>query len=83
MTVRTQDTELNNCRRTLEKAEEALEACAEYFASQAQMNAQAHMSQRVMYPPIHGAIVSVLHGIQMFNDCYPGEVEVVAGGPGS
>jgi hypothetical protein len=75
--------ELDNCRRTLEKAQEALTACHRYFSHQAEMNAVAHMSERVMYPPIHSVIASTLHGITMFNECYPGEVEVAAGGPGS
>ena len=63
--------ELDNARRTITKAEEALEACAEFFASQAQMNAQAHMSNKVLYPPIHSVIVSTLNGIQTFKETYP------------
>jgi len=74
-------TELDNCRRTLEKAEDVLKACELYFRHQADMNATAHMSQRTMYPPIHAQITSALHGIGMFNECYPAEVK--AGGPGS
>lgn len=63
--------QLDNARRTLAKAEETLKACEQYFARQAEMNAQAHMAGRVMYPPIHGAISGVLHGIATFNECYP------------
>jgi len=74
--------EVEDARRTIAKAEEALENCAEYFAAQAAMNAQAHMSQRVMYPPIHAAIMSVLTGIQQFRDTYD-ETEIIAGGPGT
>jgi hypothetical protein len=75
--------ELDNCRRTLEKAQEALAACEAYFRHQAEMNAQSHMSQRVMYPPIHSVVATTMHGCQEFFNCYPGEVEVLAGGPGS
>lgn len=63
--------ELDNARRTIGKAQETLQACEKYFARQAEMNAQAHMSDRVMYPPIHASVTSVLHGIEMFYEAYP------------
>lgn len=61
----------DDARRTIAKAQDALQACERYFAHQAEMNAQGHMSQRVMYPPIHAAIASVLHGIEVFNEANP------------
>jgi hypothetical protein len=67
-------TELDNARRTIDKAEDALQSCERYFARQAEMNAQAHMSERVMHPPIHAAISSVLHGIAIFRESYPKEL---------
>lgn len=63
-------TEMDNARRTLDKAEEVLKACRTYFGHQAQMNAQAHMSAQVMYSPIHAAVSGALYGISMFNECY-------------
>lgn len=67
----TKENELNNARRTIDRAEDALKACERYFARQAEMNAQGHLSDRVMYPPIHSSITSVLHGIAMFREAYP------------
>lgn len=64
-------TEVEDARRTIAKAEEVLESCAEYFGCQAAMNAQAHMSTKVLYPPIHSAILSVLQGIQTHREAYP------------
>lgn len=63
--------ELDNARRTIDKADEALRACLNYFGKQAEMNAQSHMSERVMYPPIHSVVASVVHGIRMFREAYP------------
>lgn len=63
--------EIDNARRTIAKAEEALMACELYFAKQAEMNAQGHMSERVMYPPIHSVVSTTLHGIRMFNEAHP------------
>ena len=65
------ENELANARRTIDKAQDALRACERYFARQAEMNAQGHMSERVMYPPIHSSLTSVLHGIDMFHEAYP------------
>lgn len=73
--------ELDNCRRTLAKAQEALQSCENYFRHQAEMNAQSHMSVRVMYPPIHSIVALTLHGCDEFFNCYPGDTQVVAGGP--
>lgn len=56
----------DDARRTIEKAQDVLAACERYFARQAEMNAQSHMSERVMFPPIHAAITSVLFGIESF-----------------
>lgn len=63
--------DIDNARRTIKKADDALNACERYFAKQAEMNAQGHMSERVMYPPIHSLISSVRHGIAMFHEAYP------------
>lgn len=63
--------ESDNARRTILKADEVLRQCQRYFANQASMNATAHMSERVMYPPIHAAISSVLQGIRDFGRTYP------------
>jgi len=60
-----------NARRTIEKCQEVLEQCQNYFTHQAEMNAQAHLSERVMYPPIHSAIGGVLYAIEMFKEAYP------------
>lgn len=63
--------EIDDARRTLSKAEDVLRACERYFARQAAMNAQAHMSDRVMHSPIHGAIESVLYAIETFRAAHP------------
>lgn len=63
--------ELTNARRTLDKAEDVLKACEFFFRHQAQMNAAAHMSTRVVYSPIYASITSVLGGIDVFNEGYP------------
>ncbi len=60
-----------NARRTLAKAENALRLCEQYFAKQAETNATAHLADRVLYPPIHGAISSALTGIAAFHGAYP------------
>ena len=62
--------ELDNARRTIDKAQDVLRQCREFFSYQAEMNASAHMSDRVMYPPIHAAIESALCGIATFNNTY-------------
>lgn len=72
--------ELENARRTIDKAAQVLERCEEFFRHQAQMNAAAHLSGNVMYPPIYSSIQSVKQGIQSFRNTYPvpgyaGEVE--------
>lgn len=63
--------ELDDARRIIQKDEDVLEKCLVYFAKQAEMNATAHMSDRVMYPPIHGAISSSLFGLKMHRETYP------------
>lgn len=65
--------EADNARRTIAKADEVLKQCEKFFARQAEMNAAAHLSERVMYPPIHAAITSARKGIEMFNESYPEE----------
>jgi hypothetical protein len=61
------DGSIENACRTLDKAEEVLRRCELFFRHQGEMNAAAHLSDRVMYPPIHAAIQSVLQGISAFN----------------
>lgn len=68
----TADDELVNARRTLDKAQDVLTACREYFWYQAQMNAASHISNRVLYPPIYSAIESVLQGVETFKKTYAG-----------
>lgn len=65
--------ELENARRTVDKAAEVLGRCEEFFRHQAEMNAAAHLAGRVMYPPIHASIASVLQGITAFRESYPGD----------
>jgi len=63
--------EAENARRTIEKAAEVLGRCEEFFRHQAQMNAAAHLSGNVMYPPIYSSVQSVLKGIESFREAYP------------
>lgn len=63
--------EFDNARRTIDKAEEVLQVCHKYFHHQANMNAAAHLSGRVMYPPIAASIESVLQSISLFRNTYP------------
>lgn len=63
--------ELENARRTIEKSAEVLSRCEEFFRNQAQMNAAAHLSNNVLYPPIHSAIQRAQQGISDFHRTYP------------
>lgn len=67
--------ETDDARRTIDKAEEVLQVCHQYFRHQAQMNATAHLSTRVMYPPISASIESVLQGITTFREAYPDDTQ--------
>lgn len=67
----TNDDGMVNARRTIDKAEEVLQRCEQFFRHQAHMNAAAHLSGNVMYPPIYSAISSVLMGINVFHETYP------------
>lgn len=64
-------TELANARRTIDKAEDALRYASQYFEHQAEMNASAHLSTRVMHSPLYALIESVLSGIEAFHASYP------------
>jgi hypothetical protein len=65
--------ELDDARRTIQKAEDVLESCLLYFSKQAEMNAAAHLAlpDRVMHPPIHGAVAGVLYAIKLHRQAYP------------
>ena len=66
--------ELENARRTINKAEQVLAQCEEFFRHQAQMNAAAHLSSgHVAYPPIYASVQAVLLGINTFRNAYPEE----------
>ena len=65
--------EIENALRTIDKAAEVLFRCEEFFRHQSEMNAAAHLSDRVMYSPIHAAIQSVQQGIADFKRTYPEE----------
>lgn len=67
------DGQVENARRTIDKAAEVLGRCGEFFQHQAEMNAAAHLSGNVMYPPIYSAIQSVQQGIADFKRSYPEE----------
>lgn len=71
MTLSQPSRELYNAHRTIDKCEEMLQACASYFRHQAEMNCIAHLGSRVMYPPIHASIESVLKAVEMFHETYP------------
>jgi hypothetical protein len=62
--------ELNDARRTLDKAADVLARCEEYFRHQAEMNAAAHLSANVMYSPLYSSISSVLQGINTFHQTW-------------
>ncbi|WP_454232016.1 hypothetical protein [Mycolicibacterium fortuitum] len=67
--------EVENARRTIDKAAEVLTRCEQFFRNQAQMNAAAHLSDNVMYPPIYSAIQSAQQGIASFRTTYPAQSE--------
>ncbi|TXI62208.1 hypothetical protein [Mycolicibacterium mageritense] len=65
--------EVENARRTIDKAADVLAQCEAFFRHQAQMNAAAHLSANVMYPPIYSAVQSVQQGIVSFRNAYPSQ----------
>ena len=59
---------LANAERTIEKCQDVLRRCETHLGYQAQMNAALHMSDRVMYSPLHAAVESVLVGIEAYQE---------------
>lgn len=54
---------LEDMRRELEKAREALTAADLYLARHAEMNAALHCSERVMYSPLRSKVQAAVYGI--------------------
>jgi hypothetical protein len=57
------DPTLNDLRRELAKAEDALSNCLLHLSRHAQANAALHCSERVMYSPLHAKVETAIAGI--------------------
>lgn len=54
-----------NLRRELAKAREALRATEVHLTHHAAMNAALHLSDNVMYSPLHAKVQATIHGIDL------------------
>ncbi len=61
-------TDLADAVRELEKAHDVLQACNDYFQSQAMMNAALHMSDRVIPNPLASAVETEMRGLEVSID---------------
>jgi len=57
------DPTINDLRRELEKAREALDGAATHLARHAEMNAALHCATNVMYSPLHAKVAAAIAGI--------------------
>ncbi|MDX3232972.1 hypothetical protein [Streptomyces sp. ME19-01-6] len=57
------DSTVNDLRRELAKAREALAAAETHLARHAEMNAALHCADRVMHSPLHAKVTAAVHGI--------------------
>jgi len=58
------DPTVNDLRRELEKALDALQECLRHLSRHAEMNAALHCSERVMYSPLHAKTEAAVTGIK-------------------
>ncbi|NUQ95801.1 MAG: hypothetical protein HOY79_04330 [Streptomyces sp.] len=63
-----EDSTIQDLRRELEKAREALGAASTHLARHAEMNASLHCAATVMYSPLHAKVTAAIRGIDQVLD---------------
>ena len=55
--------DLDDIRRELAKAREALAACEKHLARHSESMAALHLATNVMYSPLHAKVTAAIYGI--------------------